>query len=475
MPSVTTDAESLEAAKATAKLNDLLKSEKSIDDWTEEEREQFMLLSGQASSMYDLSDRITFDLGLWSLSKEVQHAVDVIEAELEKTDSCKGMQSRNLRKHLRGMLLNLSKAFLISPLTYVAYSRGGTYPQERNYNPSGITNGSMSQVANGLLELEYVDHEAGKRNPESGESWKSRIRAKRKFGKRLTAEFGIAVSDVIETQLNPIRRKNTDGHYAEYKGGPAVKRMRSQLEQYNALLIDANISLSSDGSRLKNAPGKTAMLIQRQVHRVFQDYKLQLNGRFYGPWWINASEEIRSHILIDGEPTIEADFNAMQLHVLYSMRGLNYYDRNGIQTDPYLVDMDEPDPIKRKARKRLWSFSFNVESKPKAKQAFNFWARDQDDYGQLFEYDSETILNEFLQCHPTIAEFQYQSIGLKTQNSDARVAEYIISELVNKGIVVLAIHDSFIVKEEYKELLLQVMKDAVKECGFTSIPEIHVS
>ena len=42
-----------------------------------------------------------------------------------------------------------------------------------------------------------------------------------------------------------------------------------------------------------------------------------MGGKYYGPCWQNLSKELRGKIKINGAETVELDFNAMHLHLLY--------------------------------------------------------------------------------------------------------------------------------------------------------------
>jgi hypothetical protein len=60
----------------------------------------------------------------------------------------------------------------------------------------------------------------------------------------------------------------------------------------------------------------------KDLHRVFSRGSFQLGGRFYGCDVQNISKRLRSHITINGEPTVEIDYSSMHLRMLYHMHGL---------------------------------------------------------------------------------------------------------------------------------------------------------
>ena len=69
--------------------------------------------------------------------------------------------------------------------------------------------------------------------------------------------------------------------------------------------------------------------------------------------------------------------------------------------------------------------------------------------------------------HNKIDKYFYTGIGVRLQYRDSKIAERILKHFTRKKIVCLCIHDSFIVQEQYKDELIEVMKREYKrEMGF---------
>ena len=75
--------------------------------------------------------------------------------------------------------------------------------------------------------------------------------------------------------------------------------------------------------------------------------------------------------------------------------------------------------------------------------------------------------------HELIRDHILSGIGLRIQNIDSKIAEHVISSLLDEGIPVLCIHDSFIVEREHKDRLKEEMANAFQREELVSIPSIR--
>ena len=65
------------------------------------------------------------------------------------------------------------------------------------------------------------------------------------------------------------------------------------------------------------------------LYRVFNQRSFKLGGRFFGSFHLEMPKTLRPYILINNEPTIEADYKALHIRMLYHLEGIHY------DTDPY--------------------------------------------------------------------------------------------------------------------------------------------
>ena len=95
-------------------------------------------------------------------------------------------------------------------------------------------------------------------------------------------------------------------------------------------------------------------------------------------------------------------------------------------------------------------------------------------FPEIFERNTSyrDILDELGSHHPEVGQFFYAQIGNEVSNMESKVSDYIIGKLTRKNILVLNIHDSFIVSIPYKDILLNTMIDAFKYLKYSSIPRV---
>ena len=201
----------------------------------------------------------------------------------------------------------------------------------------------------------------------------------------------------------------------------------------------------------------------------------RLGGRFYtgdrGHQGITSTE--RSTITIDGEPTVELDFSAYHIYMLYAMKG------HQIEVDPYTIEGKENlrklvkklllvglnAPSERATLGRIGEDIFNLLAKPKIKQ------KELDLLSNIITSrpDWEKLIRELKQKHKTIAGHFFNDAGISLMNMDSRIMRDILMGLIGKDIPCLPVHDSVIVPEKHKVELRRVMEECYRKHmdGFT--------
>ena len=193
-----------------------------------------------------------------------------------------------------------------------------------------------------------------------------------------------------------------------------------------------------------------------------------MGGKYYGPCWQNLSKELRGKIKINGEETVELDFNAMHLHLLYCKvnKRLTDYIPEGI--DAYQLPNRN-----RKIVKTSFTCCINNNCN---KDNVNYVVSRSlvKKYPEIFVKNTNyrNILEELGSYHPEVRQFFYAQIGNEISNMESKVSDYIIGKLTKKNILVLNIHDSFIVSIAYKDILLNTMTDSFKYLKYSSIPRV---
>ena len=239
-----------------------------------------------------------------------------------------------------------------------------------------------------------------------------------------------------------------------------VQDYRSKLFDQNATYTEHCISLSVSDDQLReleeamaNEDSKYRYLdfSQVQMTRIFARGSMSKGGRFYQPWWQNILSSYRKYILIDGESTVECDFTAMSLNQLYAKEGIPCPKGE----DPYDLGLSD------------WLGQKDERRKP-IKKFVNALLNDEDSIYKLRAQQSsivdglthDELLEKLYSKHPKIKHSIEQKVGLKLHFEDSCIADVIMHFCNKDGIVVLPVHDSFIVIKRHEEQLMQIMTKA---------------
>ena len=193
------------------------------------------------------------------------------------------------------------------------------------------------------------------------------------------------------------------------------------------------------------------------LHRVFNDESFKLGGRFYGAYHLAMPKELRKCLLINGEPTVELDFSALHIRMLYHLAGIDYRD------DPYAVLCDNDNNEERGVYKLVQLIAINAENRKKAVKGIRNRLRKNRIFDGLTNEAIIARIERFKKVHPDIAKYLNTGMGLKLQNLDSRITDIVLRRFTLAGIPCLPVHDSYIVPERYKDLLRDVMTEAYQK------------
>ena len=264
----------------------------------------------------------------------------------------------------------------------------------------------------------------------------------------------------------------------DYKDTKLSKQWREELKKYNQLLAVTPIDIGNlkepyiDREPPKKDPTRQPTRIHidstnKYVKRVFNRESFDYGGRFYGGWWQQIPKDLRQHIRIGSERTIEIDYSGFHVALLYAKENISYYDKYGTQADPYDVhvpEVNDPD-YRRWLIKQVMLTAVNAESVEKMCKAVQFADTPDDiDRPEGLSLTNELligILDKLRDKHQPIAKHLCTGAGIELQNTDSKITAYLINKYTEEGICLLPVHDSYIVEEKYSGLLHRDMQDAV--------------
>lgn len=202
---------------------------------------------------------------------------------------------------------------------------------------------------------------------------------------------------------------------------------------------------------------------------------MQRGGRFTarGNSWQNIARTMRPHVTIANEATAELDYKTLHPAILYSMAGADLPD------DSYALKGWPRDLVKLALLVMI-----NAKTRRSAIGAISHsdgrkWERDEGGNPIAFTNERELmqvlaepgspraeqlakqLIDHMARMHAPISHFFGKDMGAKLMAIDSRMAEAVMMEMLGKGIVVLPVHDSFLVPaSKASELEAAMMKAA---------------
>lgn len=431
---------------------------------------------------------VNIDWDLASTDPKVKGLVDFIYEDLEL-----GRLKPSAKKELlTTILMNL--------LLSVSIERGIQYPRNNSwyqkvpakYKYYFQTHYLVTTVVDALVAKDYIIHQIG--------SWDMLAQFKElsvmKPSAKLLALFSVLTNEVIENRqpaqtvlLRGIERMKVQNPKTgrmikkkvkaplDYVDTLAIINMRKVLKEWNDLRSHTVVTLTLPKAlvageeeymlRFTDIISETDAVVEYKVkprysHRVFiNDFTTY--GRFAGASETLFYRHYRPYFRINNEATVEADFEAFHIRMLYNIEGIDY------QRDPYQVAADSysNDQYKvRKLFKKLGLMSINAPTRSSAVKAVSEKLVEENTV--IPQRELTRMLDHWLVTHQPIAKYLCTNKGLELMYLDSQIAEKVIKHFIDLGIMVLCVHDSFIIQDRYKEELRDVMEKAYQEIMGTS-------
>lgn len=267
--------------------------------------------------------------------------------------------------------------------------------------------------------------------------------------------------------------KDKNGNPTAYKDTARTNKIKNILKKANEVNRNAEIMCR----RLRVSTALVAIF-----HR-----KSTLYGRLHTKGYHHYqgfSDDTRAKITINGEKVVELDFSCFNPHLLYAREGKQ------LEGDAYSIIPNVP-AIPKFIRDFLKKCLLPLLN------AKGGWVKPKDDksnrkvYWRGAEHNAEgginlrigknarcrrwlnrqgirtgrQIIDLFKDGHGPIAHHfcADKELGLKVMNQDASIALDVVEQFTSKGIPILPIHDSFIVQEQYREELYNIMDKVYKK------------
>lgn len=433
-----------------------------------------------------------------SLNAALRHVLDTILAEYEATSGVrhhKGGGRNRRREALRFLVLNLFMAWRrLDPESeraaswtrpYVAYPRkASVYSHDRMLKAWHLPYRATIWAADRLLDLRYAEGALGWKD-EDGRGFLSRIRATPRLMELMLdrqikrAEiYEEPVDTLIEMKAKPVKVRNKKtGRLVKVKrpvdvsARPETRKLSQPVRRINEMLDAANVVLCitrEERVRLivHNRENETHLSpmpnpFQNHVRRIFNNDSFDHGGRFYGHWVQNLPRWMRKgHLTMNGKPTVERDFKAYHITLLYRRHGWKMPDQN-----PYYLPGWHMDKNTVKAVKRTINTLINAEDRDAARKSILFGPDSIARECGLTAEKVDKMIADVLVKHADVAkdlegtDSEASTAGVELQSLDSKIAQSIMLRLWAQGIPCVPLHDSFIVAAEHEPALSQAMDE----------------
>ena len=463
-------------------------SSTSSDPFKGKTKQEIRELTGQDSGpepgIYNYANDIPFKINL--TLKDKGHTVSFLNSIFDTLGIIGDTKRAKYLSNLKTIAANLMALHFNRVGEYVYYSRDNNFYQKiKRYSPHDITIRKIRTLIDLLIAKELADPRKYFHNKYSKKGGhRSRIKSTVKFLNILRSNF-IDRTYLYETETdciilnrskkgpkNQLKKglKKTMKTLIDYKDNSFTKSIRADCRSYNQSLKKTKIVLKKCKAVNEYLYDHNILYENKEYRRIFND-DFKHGGRFYGPWWLQVPSELREHILINNNKTVEKDYSSLIIHQIYNELGLNYYEENTYSPDPYILK--DVARSERKLNKAIIQISLNCR---------NFEGLNGALIGEFIKGNlkgkkpkkKEIIrrLNIFREMNPKISRYVYSNCASRFQFQDSEIARSIINKCMYRLIPVLCVHDSFIVEYTHSNFIIDTMNSAIEVAGFTSVPLI---
>jgi hypothetical protein len=324
----------------------------------------------------------------------------------------------------------------------VSYSRNrNTYATTARYRSRVFTYAKVIQGADFLGgEGLAIHHKA-----QPGDfGWQSSLEATQETVRRVLEIVGNQLKTCQPRETIILRDKNK--RPCDYRENATIRRMRMRLKEIN---------------EATRATLFTGILPDAMV-RIFNG-SFNRGGRFYalGGSWQSMSKELRSQITINGEPVVEIDYKTLHPAIIYAQA------RAPLPDDCYEIG-DWHRPLVKIA----FLILINAKGEHEARAAI---ARHDQmasiaPPGSKRAFAAATELMAAIKSkHERIRNAFHSDKGAELMKLDSDLAETVMLAMQMVGIVVLPVHDSFLVQKSKASQLEETMLRVAYEAGYESL------
>jgi hypothetical protein len=365
-------------------------------------------------------------------------------------------RSRNHDKARRAIILDAVLVGIAEPGRWISYSRRHDWwSTGQRYRGTAFTCATVSVSVDELHRLGLVESQVAAPRTRG---WQSRLRATPALIEAARPALVFTPSGAPAVIYEPrelIRLKDANGTLIDYDDTRRRDAMRRELREDNEALRATDVDLPAEAAARDGSFFRIGGAVLNRgidvMHRVFSRRSFAFNGRHTGPWWQGVPKDLRRHLTINGESTVELDYGGQHLRMLYAQEGVPLGDG-----DPYMIDGWERDLVKRTVMALI-----NAGSEDAAVAVIcdarkgpptltgpgaHAWAR--------------KLIEDIKRRHAPVAHRFHQDQGIRLMRQDSELVVAILRAMRRRGVVVLPIYDSFISDARHRDHLREEMEAA---------------
>ncbi len=370
-----------------------------------------------------------------------------------------GLPKPRSRKHDAArcaIIVDAALSGIAEPGRWISYSRRRDWwVQGKRYRESTFTYATVPPAVDELDRLGLLDNRValpGSRGRQSRcRATPELIEAARPALVLPTMEAPTVIYDPGEL----IRLRNADRKLIDYEDTRRSEAMRREMREINEALRATDVDLPAEDAsregpflRIGDATLNQAVDV---MHRIFSRASFAYHGRLYGPWWQGVPKNLRRHLTVNGETTVELDYGGQHLRMLYAQADVML--GNG---DPYLIG-DWPRGLVKRAVMALINAGGEYE-------AVGVICDHRDGSSALTgpgaHAQARKLIEDIKRRHAPVAHRFHQDQGIKLMRQDSELVTSILRSMRQLGVVVLPIHDRFITDIRYAGHLMEEMEAA---------------
>lgn len=295
-------------------------------------------------------------------------------------------------------------------------------------------------AADRLDALGLIEHA---RTPPGHRGWQSAMRATSELIARTNRILAAGPRPAIVLPQETIILRDGAGDLADYRDNMSTMRMRRCLGRINDAIRDTDIS------------DNMAAPMVRIFNRTFRR-----GGRLYalGGGWQSMKKEARGLIKIGGERVAEIDYKTLHPAMLYSQAGA------ALPGDSYAIE-GWPRPLVKICLLVL----INAKNRQSARLAIAKHATMEpvaQPGSQQAIAAADRLIDDVKRMHSPIAGAFHTDKGAQLMVIDSALAETVMHSMLQQGVLVLPVHDSFLVPRSKAKLLEKAMLEAAHRAGF---------